>query len=407
MLLTKEQIILNQKGNILAFLMIAIISLIFILVLTRHEPLSIPKDINSETKVDTITMENTMRSVRQSIQNFSKEGLSVSSNLWVCNIFMPPLANEIDTNGAYFIKRELQGCYRRLEEELGYNYNMNFNVSLGLYGGDSVKEQLDKMMSLPNDRVDINVSFVVVETEIESGKRKLSNSYVLSYPYRIWHAYKKYLEWGQNYLSILGTDVCEELKKAKGPCLFKGVADPTYHIVITDGYVRSQIDLNDVNIDNALNKQLEYLNQVMNPIGFECEYEKIMEKKDLAISRDQNCVKPACSGIQITSYNIEGICGTQEEKQGTACPVRPALGPWVAPPMGIVEHNYTKSCTFGECKIEIVGANPYVAFTVNFICKDTTTSVSMSPNVEPSMLKIGVYANIVRVCPPTAIPLAG
>ncbi|MCX8190060.1 MAG: hypothetical protein N3F05_02410 [Candidatus Diapherotrites archaeon] len=396
---------IGQKGNILAFIVIAILSLVFILVLTRHEPLRIPKDINTETKVETITMENIVRSVRQSIQNFSKEGLSTQSSLWVCNIFMPPVANEIDTNGSFFISKELGGCLRRITEDLGYGYNTDFNVSLGLYDGNSMQEQLDKMMSLPNDRVDVNVSFVVAGAKIESGERRFSNNYALSYPYRTWHAYKKYLEWGQNYLSILGLDICEELRKAKGPCLFVGKADPTYHILTTDDYVRSKIDLNDVNIDNALNKQLDYLNQIMNPISFECEYEKISEKKDLAISRDQNCVTPRCSGIQIIEYDVPGACGTQEERHGTACPPREALGPWVAPPMGTVERNYTKSCTAGQCKIEIVGANPYVAFSVKFRCKDTTRSISMEQGVEPYTLQIGVYANIVRVCPPVSIPL--
>ncbi|MEM4598072.1 MAG: hypothetical protein QW400_00055 [Candidatus Diapherotrites archaeon] len=396
---------IGQKGNILAFIVIAIISLVFILILTRHEPISIPKDINTETKVETITMENAVRSVRQSIQNFSKEGLSVQSNLWVCNIFMPPVANEIDTNGVFLISKELGGCFRRINEEVGYEYNSDFNVTLGLYDGNTFQEQLDRMMSLPNDRFDVNISYVVAGAKIESGERKFSNSYALSYPYRTWHAYKKYLEWGQNYLSILGADVCEELRKAKGPCLFVSKADPTYHIVVTDDYVRSKIDLNDVNIDTALDKQLDYLNQIMNPIGFECEYEKIAEKKDLAISRDQNCVTPGCLGLQIQEYNVEGACGTQDERHGTACPPREALGPWVAPPVGTVEHNYTKSCTAGECKIEIVGANPYVAFTVKFKCRDTTRSIAMEHRVEPYMLNIGVYANIVRVCPPTEIPL--
>jgi len=395
----------NQKGNVWAFITIALIALLFILVLTRHEPLKIPKDANTETKVETITMENAVRSIRQSVQNFSKQGFSLQSSLWACNIFAPPLANEIDSNGSFLIRTELEGCFKRINEELGYEYNSDFNVSLGIYGGNTLSEQFKKMMELPNDRVDINVSFVVVGTKSEKEERKLSNSYAFAYPYRIWHAYKKYIEWGQNYLQIFGADVCEELRKAKGPCLFIGRADPSYHIVIPDSDIRSKVDLTDVNIDKALQKQLDYLNQIMNPIGFECEYAKVFEKKDLAIARDQNCIIPACSGISVSEYNVLGLCGTQEERHGTACPNREPIGPWIAPPMGNVERNNTVSCKAGTCKIEVVGANPYVAITFDFICKDTQRSIAMEPNVEPSTVRISVFANIVRVCTPTEIPL--
>jgi hypothetical protein len=395
---------MNRRGNIWAFLTIAILALIFILVLTRHEQLTIPKEADTETKVETITITNLMRALRQGIQEFSKGGLSLQSNLWVCNVFMPPLANEIDSNGSFLLKSDLNACFKTLAEELGYEYSEDFNVSLDIATEPDIDSQIRKMFELPEERVDINVTFIVVGTKSKHEERRLRNAYSLSFPYRIWHAYKKYFEWAQNYLQIMGEDTCEELKKT-GPCLFIAYGDPSYHILIPEEYIRSKINLDVIDIDRVIEKQLDYLNQLMNTIDFNCRYIKTSEYKDLAIARDQNCLARACSGLIINDYDVPGLCGAHFARQGMACPNREPIGPWVAPPVGAVERNNTVSCPAGTCKQEIASANPYVTYSFDFVCEDNLRSISMEPNVEPSAVRIGVLVNIVRVCSPLEIPL--
>ena len=242
---------MNQHGNIWAFLTIAVLALIFVLLLTRHQPIFVPQDLNTESRMNTLTMVNMMRALRQGIQAFSSRGFSTQSNLWVCNVFMPPLANEIDSNGSFFLKGRLNACFKTLTKAVGYSYDQTFNVSLNIATKPDMHSQIQKMFSLPDGRVDVNVSFVVVGASGKYEKRKLRNSYALSFPYRIWQAYKKYFEWGQNYLQIMGRDTCNALKKT-GPCLFIAKGDPTYQIMITDKYIKSRVKLNSINLNKII-----------------------------------------------------------------------------------------------------------------------------------------------------------
>ena len=154
-----------------------------------------------------------------------------------------------------------------------------------------------------------------------------------------------------------------------------------------------------------IEKQLDYLNQLMNTIDFNCRNIKTSEYKGLVIARDQNCLAKACSGLTISDYDVPGLCGAYHGEQGMSCPNRKPIGPWVAPPVGAVERNNTVSCPAGTCKREVVAANPYVSYSFDFVCEDNLRSISMEPDVEPSTVKISVLVNIIRVCSPLEIPL--
>ena len=388
---------MNQRGNVVAFIAIAIIVLVFVLMLSRHEPVQIRKDINTESKVETITSENIRRATRLGLQKFAKSGYSGESGSWVCNIFMPPLADEVDINFGNMLYKDLNGHYfRKIREELGYDYEEEFSASLGLLTGGDIYEQKAKMLSLPNGLVDVNVNFVLVETGGEDENRKLDNSMVESYPYRKWHLYKKYLEWGENYLPILGEDICNELTKAH-PCLFSACGPPSSGIMIPDDAVKKFVNLNKIQIDWALDKQLNYLNSLMNPFDFECEMVKTSESKELFIARRQrcdHCIYP-CGIVS----NMKA-CGSWGGPSGIGCPNRDPLGPWIYPPGAPPLGSQTTNCPADLNKHEAVTANSFVKFSFDFICEDNTRSISGEPDVQKSTATIGVVAGISRTCPP-------
>ena len=388
----------NQRGNVMVFLVIAIILLIFIILMTGHRPVEIAKDINTESKVKTITTEAVTRALRQGLQRFTKGGYSLDSGDWVCNQLMPPLANEIDSNFAELMRRDLNGIYfKTIKEELGYKYGEGFKISLGLKTTPGAQNEKQRMLSLPNNRVDINANFILVETEAKNEKERVENSLFVSLPYRKWLIYKKLIEWGENYLPILGEDVCTELTKAH-PCLLSACGPPNAGVLISDKKAKSFVDLSKINIDWAIAKQLNYLNSVMKPFNIECEYIKKSETRGLIIARRQICDR--CNYPCFLVSNLR-TCGSWEGKAGLGCPAREPLGPWVLPPGAPPEGSNTVSCPLDLNKHEAVALNSHVFFSFDFICKDNTKSISMGPKLEKSTAIIGVVVGITRTCPPT------
>jgi hypothetical protein len=390
--------VLGERGNVVAFIVIAIIALVFILLLSRHEPVQISKDVNTESKVETITTENIRRASRQALQKFAKGGYSEESSVWVCNSFMPPLSNEVDSNFESLLSKDLNDIYfTTIKKELGYKYDENLGVSLGLKTEGGAMTEKAKMLSLPEDRVDVNVSFVLVSTEGKNEERALENPMFESYSYRKWHLYKDYTEWAETYLPLLGQGVCTILTAAH-PCLFSACSGPGSGILIPDNVVKGYVDLSKISAVQPVQTQLQYLNSIMNSDDFDCELENYTESTGLVIARMQRC-DHCRQGCFIVANAM--ACGSWQGKSGFSCPAyREILGPDVYPPGAPPEFNNLVSCPADLNKQEAVAANSHIFFSFNFSCTDRTKSISWEPAVEKSTAKIGVVIGMTRTCYP-------
>ncbi|MCX6801691.1 MAG: hypothetical protein NT067_01115 [Candidatus Diapherotrites archaeon] len=396
----------GQKGNVFAFLAMAIILLAFMLLLARHEPLQMPKDSNTESKVETAVQENITRTVRQTTQNFATSGYSKQSSAWVCNAFQPPVANEVDSNFRWMLYNDINNIlFPVMQKELGYEFSPDFDVKLGISQEGDIQAQLNKVLSLDGTKVDMNVSFITVKTAGKNEERKLSNSYFISFPYRKWLMYKKYVEWGQAHLDELGPQVCNELTNAH-QCVFNACGDHDKEILITDDYINGQIDLSKLDIEKYVQKQLDYLNSITKPENIECEI-PIVTKPDgttkldismateIVIARMQKC--STCDKPKFASTNMPGCAAMEPSDLG--CDVRDKLGPWLLEPGYPPTVKETVQCNDDMNKQEAVAANSNLAFSFQFICKDKTRSIPFDAGVEESTSKISVVARITRTCP--------
>lgn len=389
---------MGEKGNVFAFIIIAIIVLAFILMLSRHQPQVIPKDINTESKVESITRTNIIRSLRQGIQNFAMHGYSTLSPAWVCNSFQPPLANEVDTNFESYLFEDLNKvAFEVLKQELGYEFNDNFEVKLELQTSGGIKAQLNKMLSLDNGKVDIWTNFVTVKTESREEERKLSKSYALSFEYRQWLMYKKYVEWGTQHLPALGEDICNILTKSH-PCQINACGDGSQGILIK----KTEFDIDSLNLDPAIDKQLLYLNSIMNPEGIVCEVQKGPVSKEFVVARKQKCDE--CTAPQLI-YRNRKACAAYEPLGGLACRVREPIGPIVLPLGGPPKFEKLVNCPSDMNKQEAVSSNSWVEFNFQFICYDKKKSLPGPTKIEDSASRIEIILSIARTCSPDFIDM--
>jgi len=385
---------MNEKGNFLAMVLLALIALTAILVLVQRAPVPAISDSNSESKMESTTETASLRTMRLGLQEYTKTGYSDKSPVWVCNSLKPPLPNEMALSLPRALKADLNAGFHEIQKEEGLEYSQDFNVQAGLSSGGSLQEQLDKIQLLPDERVDINIEFFHITAEGEDEIKKVDVSDDYSLPYRSWLMYKNYIEWGETYLNRMGREICTELEKT-GPCMFSRCASGSKKIIISDSEILKNFDLTKANIEKYVKKQLNYLNSIMGPDGFECEYVLTKKEKEVSIKRQQKC---GCGVIENRTQkaNAKG-CGTYFPSWYPNCPKRSALTPPVLPPFGDPAQKLT-SC--GRTKHEAASANARVDLGFDFICKDKKRSVSEKEEVAPSTARISVAVAISRSCVP-------
>ena len=380
---------MNKKGNVVAIVILAIIILVTVIVLMGDYFKAPVQPIVETKKMKEETDSAVQRAILLSISDLGKQGYSSSSNIWFCNIPVPPSLGEAQTAFKKLIDNNLKETLAALKENRKYEFkgpsSINFTLSSNLESAKSVDVSLNQL----------NVSLKEGETMKEV---ELSNDY--QFKVRAWLMYKKLYDWASNDAGGLISNGCNLFAK---PCQARQCSCEN-DMNLLDANVVDSLRIGEKEVIETVENSIAALNKSFSGTGINCNYSITGKKVENILHRNyfasSGC---SCSEAETGWYSTQdenaAICTAWNESPLQKCPIIEVNENPLTMELPLFEPSEGIDDSHVDGFHELVGVERNIAVDFTVKCIDPQSRIAAESGIEPFAAELAISMAINNPCP--------
>lgn len=402
----------NVKGNVVAVTLLSILVVVAVAAFVVSEVQTIPPTAGL-AKIKAETSASLGRVIDFALNEHSKGGFSIDSDVWYCKQPRPPRVDEMKLSLEDKLLTRSNTVLEELAAQRAYNYTGEISFDYGLDGIDTEEDLIPENIDFNGVQVKVDGFTFGVDNEEISAEQAFQSQY--AYPYKMWLMYKTFYQWMEN---DLGDGVSDETRFSRlvellfegKPCQKRLCSCHPPRNLLSESELLGSL-LTKAQVEATVDQSVQHLNALFEGTDINCT---VSLSEDFLVENMQQMMYKAGSecyyGCDLDVLPSVGIWNDAPVGQSPACNVREAFdgfepigGAW----LNGVDSSIIDAGGSGERYTILVGLEQRFAGFVNIECKDSTVFVEGETGIAPytAKIKLSVAAlkncNIPNECPET------